>query len=387
MTQGRPAVAASEPGEVEADQATATAILTIDLSALAANYWRLAELCAPAECAAVVKADAYGLGMAACAPALARAGCRTFFVATPAEARDLRGLLPEATIYVFDGLLAGTAPILHAHALRPVLNSVAEIKEWAAFCATAGARLPAAIHIDTGMNRLGLSGAEVEALSDAQDVWQAFELTLVISHLACADEPEHPKSEAQRRSFEALRRKLPQARASLANSGGILLGPAYHLDLVRPGIALYGGKPSQADITPFAPVVHLTGRILQVRDVAAGESMGYGASQTLKRASRIAVLAVGYADGLFRALSADDNREGMSVFLGPHPAPILGRVSMDLITVDVTGIPAPLAARGAFVELIGQNIATHQLAAHAGTIDYEILTSLGPRASRRYIGG
>ncbi|MGB6968705.1 MAG: alanine racemase, partial [Methyloceanibacter sp.] len=141
MTQGRPAVAASEPGEVEADQATATAILTIDLSALAANYWRLAELCAPAECAAVVKADAYGLGMAACAPALARAGCRTFFVATPAEARDLRDLLPEATIYVFDGLLAGTAPILHAHALRPVLNSVAEIKEWAAFCATAGARL------------------------------------------------------------------------------------------------------------------------------------------------------------------------------------------------------------------------------------------------------
>ncbi|MGB3020583.1 MAG: alanine racemase C-terminal domain-containing protein, partial [Methyloceanibacter sp.] len=140
-------------------------------------------------------------------------------------------------------------------------------------------------------------------------------------------------------------------------------------------------------ITPFAPVVHLTGRILQVRDVAASESVGYGASRTLKRASRIAVLAVGYADGLFRALSADDNREGMSVFLGPHPAPILGRVSMDLITVDVTGIPAPLAARGAFVELIGQNIATHQLAAHAGTIDYEILTSLGPRASRRYIGG
>ncbi|MGB6426812.1 MAG: alanine racemase [Methyloceanibacter sp.] len=387
MTQGRPAVAASEPGEVEADQATATAILTIDLSALTANYRRLAELCAPAECAAVVKADAYGLGMAACAPALARAGCRTFFVATPAEARDLRGLLPEATIYVFDGLLAGTAPILHAHALRPVLNSVAEIKEWAAFCATAGARLPAAIHIDTGMNRLGLSSTEVEALSDAQDVWRAFELTLVISHLACADEPEHPKSEAQRRSFEALRRKLPQALASLANSGGILLGPAYHLDLVRPGIALYGGKPSQADITPFAPVVQLTGRILRVRDVAAGESVGYGASRTLKRVSRIAVLAVGYADGLFRALSADDNREGMSVFLGPHPAPILGRVSMDLITVDVTGIPPHLACRGAFVELIGENIATHQLAAHAGTIDYEVLTSLGPRASRRYIGG
>jgi alanine racemase len=378
--------AAAQPGDVGDLEASATAILTIDLSALAANYHRLAALSAPAECAAVVKADAYGLGVAACAPALARAGCKTFFVATLAEAMELRALLPQAVIYVFDGLLPGTAPVFHAYGLRPVLNSTEEIWEWAAFCTGTGISLPAAIHIDTGMNRLGLSGAEAEALA-AGDHAGAFELALVMSHLACADDPEHPKSEAQRLAFDALRGVLPETRASLANSGGILLGEAFHYDLVRPGIALYGGKPQAKGPNPFARVVHLAGRILQLREVAAGESIGYGASRTLKRASRIAVVAVGYADGLFRALSVGDDEEGMSVYLGPHPAPILGRVSMDLITIDVTGLPEDLARRGAFVELIGDNIAPHEFAAHARTIDYEVLTSLGARATRRYIGG
>jgi alanine racemase len=379
--------AASEPGAGANREATATAILTIDLSALVANYRRLAALSAPAECGAVVKADAYGLGMAACAPALAQAGCKTFFVATIAEAVDLRALLPEVTIYVFDGLLPGTHPIFQAYGLRPVLNSAEEIAEWAAFCSATGARLPAAVHIDTGMNRLGLSRAEVEAVATATHPLGAFELALVMSHLACADEPEHPKSAAQRLAFEALRRLLPEALASLANSGGILLGPAYHYDLVRPGIALYGGKAQVNDPNHFARVVHLAGRILQVRDVPAGESVGYGARRTLKRPSRIAVVAVGYADGLFRALSVDDERPGMSVYIESHPAPLLGRVSMDLITVDVTGIPPDVARRGALVELIGDNIAPHEFAAHAGTIDYEVLTSLGARALRRYIGG
>jgi alanine racemase len=327
------------------------------------------------------------LGVAACAPALARAGCKTFFVATLAEAIELRALLPQAVIYLFDGLLPGTAPVFRAYGLRPVLNSAEEIREWAAFCTGTGISLPAAIHIDTGMNRLGLSRAEVEALA-AGDHAGAFELALVMSHLACADEPEHPKSAAQRRAFDALRALLPAGTpASLANSGGILLGPAYHYDLVRPGIALYGGKPQAKGPNPFARVVHLAGRILQLREVPAGESIGYGASRTLRRASRIGVVAVGYADGLFRALSVSDDEEGMSVYLGPHPAPILGRVSMDLITIDVTGLPEDLARRGAFVELIGDNIAPHEFAAHAGTIDYEVLTSLGARATRRYIGG
>jgi alanine racemase len=365
----RPDSPAAQPlGDVGDLEAGATAILTIDLSSLVDNYRRLVALSAPAECAAVVKADAYGLGMAACAPALARAGCKTFFVATLAEAIELRALLPQAVIYLFDGLLPGTPPVFHAHDLRPVLNSADEIDEWAAFCSATGVKLPAAIHIDTGMNRLGLSRAEVEALAAAEDTLGAFDLALVMSHLACADEPEHPKSKAQRLAFDALRGLLPRMRASLANSGGILLGAPFHYDLVRPGIALYGGKPQAKGPNPFARVVHLAGRILQLRDVPAGESIGYG-------------------DGLFRALSVGDGEAGMSVYVGPHPAPILGRVSMDLITIDVTGLPEGLARRGAFVELIGDQIAAHELAAHAGTIDYEVLTSLGARATRRYIGG
>jgi alanine racemase len=387
VTGARPPSAAKDLGEAEANERIAPAVLTIDLDALIANYRRLRGLSSPAECAAVVKADAYGLGMAAVAPALARAGCKTFFVATLSEAKDLRALLRNATIYVFDGLLEGTAPFYREHALRPVLNSPEEIMEWAEFATAARARLPAAVHIDSGMNRLGLAPSEIAALARKDEIFKAFELALVTSHLACADEPQHPKNVAQRQSFEILRAKLPKALASLANSAGILLGPAYHYDIVRPGIALYGGRARRPGGNPFASVLRLAARILQVRDVAEGETVGYGATRTLKRASRIAVLSVGYADGLFRALSAGDDQEGLRVYLGAHPAPILGRVSMDLITVDVTGLPEHVARRGAWVELIGPNVAAHELALHAGTIDYEVMTNLGARAARRYIGG
>jgi alanine racemase len=347
----------------------------------------LRDLAAPAECAAVVKADAYGLGMAAVAPALARAGCKTFFVATLGEAEELRALLASATIYVLAGLQPDTAPVYRQFDLRPVLNSADEIEEWAAFSKSARAMLPAAIHIDSGMNRLGLSAAEVEAVAGAKNSWNAFELALVMSHLACSDEPEHAKNEVQRKAFDALRAKLPKAAASLANSAGILLGRAYHYDLVRPGIALYGGKASHAAANRFARVVQLAGRVLQVRDVPPGETVGYGATRTLKRPSRVATLAVGYADGVFRALSVADNGQGLHVHFGSHPAPLIGRVSMDLITVDVTDVPRELARRGAWVELIGTHVAAHEFAAHAGTIDYEVLTNLGTRAARRYTGG
>jgi alanine racemase len=347
----------------------------------------LRDLSAPAECAAVVKANAYGLGMAAVAPALARAGCKTFFVATLGEAEELRALLAGATIYVLAGLQQDTAAVYHRFELRPVLNSTDEIEEWAAFSKAARARLPAAIHIDSGMNRLGLSAAEIEAVAGAKNSWNAFELTLVMSHLACSDEPEHAKNEVQKKTFDALRARLPKAAASLANSAGILLGPAYHYDLVRPGIALYGGKASRAAAGRFARVVQLAGRVLQVRDVPPGETVGYGATRTLKRPSRVAVLSVGYADGVFRALSVADNREGLQVHFGSHPAPLIGRVSMDLITVDVTDVPHELARRGAWVELIGTRVAAHEFASHASTIDYEVLTNLGARAVRRYLGG
>jgi len=347
----------------------------------------LRELGAPAECTAVVKADAYGLGMAEIAPALARAGCETFFVATLGEAAELRALLADATIYVFGGLLKDTAFVYREFGLRPVLNSADEIEEWAAFCSAARTKLPAAIHIDSGMNRLGLSAAEVASLAGAKTLLSAFELALVMSHLACSDEPEHPKNEAQRKTFDTLRAKLPKAPASLANSAGILLGQAYHYDLVRPGIALYGGRARRTGANRFAPVVELAGRILQVRDVPAGETVGYGATRALNRPSRIAVLAVGYADGFFRSLSVADGKQGLQVYLGDHPAPLLGRVSMDLVTVDVTDVPAALARRGAWVELIGKHVPADALAAHAGTIDYEVLTNLGARATRRYTGG
>jgi alanine racemase len=335
----------------------------------------------------VVKADAYGLGMAAVASALARTGCKTFFVATLGEAEELRGLLADATIYVLAGLLEGSAPVYRQLGLRPVLNSADEIEEWAAFSKSARAKLPAAIHIDSGMNRLGLSSAEVKSIEGTKSLWSAFDLTLVMSHLACADEPDHPQNEAQRKTFDALRAKLPRAPASLANSSGILLGSAYHHDLVRPGIGLYGGRTCRTGANPFAPVVQLFARILQVRDVPAGETVGYSATRALTRPSRIATLAVGYADGFFRSLSVADGKQGLQVYLGATPAPLLGRVSMDLITVDVTDVPPDLANRSAWVELIGKHLPADELAVHAGTIDYEVLTNLGTRAVRRYLGG
>jgi alanine racemase len=369
------------------DEASASAILTIDLGALVANWRRLREISHKAECAAVVKADAYGLGMEQAASALSRAGCRTFFVATINEAVSLRAILSDATIYVLGGLLADTAPLFQLHNLRPVLNSEAEVKEWAEYCAVSGQPLPAAIHIDSGMNRLGLSASEVEAIASVPSLWKLFELSLIMSHLACADEAGHPKNERQRKLFDALRAKLPGAPASLANSAGILLGRQHHYDLVRPGIAIYGGRPQQTGDNPFQPAVTLFGRILQVRDVVSGETIGYGATRTLKRPTRIAVVSVGYADGIFRALSTRDDEEGLSVFIGGHAAPIFGRVSMDLITVDVTTIPGDVAHRGEWVELIGPNVSAQAMAHHAGTIDYEILTNLGTRALRRYIDG
>jgi alanine racemase len=369
------------------DEASASAILTIDLGALVANWLRLREMSQRAECAAVVKADAYGLGMEQAASALSRAGCKTFFVATIAEAGSLRALLPDATIYVLGGLLTNTAPLFQLHNLRPVLNSEAEVKEWAEYCAASGQPLPAAIHIDSGMNRLGLSALEVDAIAPVASLWKMFELSLIMSHLACSDEVGHPKNERQRKIFDALRAKLPSAPASLANSAGILLGRQHHYDMVRPGIAIYGGRPQQTGDNPFQPAVTLFGRILQVRDVVSGETIGYGATRTLKRPTRIAVVAVGYADGIFRALSTRDDKEGLSVFIGGHAAPILGRVSMDLITVDVTTIPGDIARRGEWVELIGPNVSAQAMAHHAGTIDYEILTNLGTRALRRYIDG
>jgi alanine racemase len=361
----------------------ARAVLTIDLAALRANWNALNRASGAAECAGVIKADAYGLGIDEIAGALAAEGCNTFFVATLAEARIVRLAHPAARIFVLDGLLPGAAAYYTGLDLCPCLSSLDEVREWAAWCDATGRRLRAALHIDTGMHRLGLPGDEVEQLAGPErGLFERFELSLVMCHLACADEPDHPMNRRQLALFEQRRAKLPRAPASLANSGGVFLGPEYHFDLVRPGIALYGGRALEGQPNPMRWVVRLQARILQIRKVAAGEPIGYGATFQATRDSRVATLACGYADGFLRALSSPTGRPGPVGHIGEQPVPVVGRVSMDLIALDVTDIPG--AARGDWVELFGPNVPVDEVADHADTIGYELLTGLGRRYARRY---
>ena len=363
--------------------ARAGAILTIDLDAVADNYRHLCAELGAAACAAVVKADAYGLGMARVAPALARAGARTFFVAQLEEATALRAMFPvEVEIYVLNGLGAGPVAEFQAGRVHPVLNSLGEIDAWAAAARAAGRALPAAVHIDTGISRLGLPDDELEALAADRGRLAGIDLRYLVSHLACADRPEHPLNAEQLRRFRAARARLPDAPASLANSSGIFLGADYHLDLARPGVALYGVNPTPGQPNPMRQVVRLQGKILQVREIDASRTVGYGATHRAAGPTRIATVAVGYADGYLRSLS---NRG--SAWLGDRRVPVVGRVSMDLITLDVTGASAEAARPGAFVDLIGADLSTDEVAEAAGTIGYEILTSLGRRYHRVYRGG
>ena len=358
--------------------------MEIDLDALKRNYRALDTVAAKAECAGVVKADGYGIGAAAAAQALAEAGCKTFFVATLNEALQLRKIMPQAILYTLNGLPPGSAPQFVENQIRPVLNSLPEIEEWAHYCADQGIKAPAGLQIDTGMRRLGLEPGDVDVLASYPVIFEAFELTLVMSHLACADTPEHPQNEKQLALFNRLRAKLPQAPASLANSAGILLGPRYHLDLVRPGIALYGGRPINHGENPMKPVVSVTAPIAQVRAVKAGERVGYGADYTLKRDGLIATVLVGYADGFSRALGCSDTEPGALAYIDGLLAPVIGRISMDLLTIDVTDIPDSLVYRGAMVELIGPHVGIDEIAERSGTIAYEVLTSLGSRYHRIY---
>jgi alanine racemase len=359
--------------------------LTIDLGALRANWRDLARRAGPAECAAVVKADAYGIGIEAAVPALAGAGCRTFFVALPWEARRVRAVAPGATIYVLGGLTEGAEPALHDCNLRPVLGSLPEIGRWAAFCRDVGTALPAAIHIDTGMNRLGLSEDEIAAIAGQRDMLGAFRISLVMSHLACADTPDHPLNGEQLSRFDALRARLPEAPASLANSGATLLGAPFLFDLVRPGIALYGGRAVNGRTNPMRQVAGAEARVIQIRSARAGDRVGYGAAQSLNRDSRLAILSAGYADGYMRSAGASDERTGATVYFGRHPAPLVGRVSMDLIAADVTDIPDDQVFPGCYAEILGNRFTVDDLADSAGTIGYEILTGLGRRFHRVYV--
>ena len=363
---------------------SARAVLTVDLTALRANWARLNQASGRAECAGVIKADAYGLGLGPIAKALTNEGCKTFFVASLDEGRAAREVQPGATVYVLDGLLPGAEPHYAGFDLRPVLGSLAEVRDWAAYSRARGRKLPAAIHIDTGINRLGMPDYEVDKLAAEPSLLESFDLTLVMSHLACADVPDSPVNALQRERFETLRAKLPPAPASLANSGGLFLGPAYHFDLVRPGIALYGGRAHEGKPNPMQTVVRLAAKILQVRDLTPGDAIGYGATFRVSRPSRIATIAVGYADGFLRALSVATGEAGPVGFIGDYPVPIVGRVSMDFITVDVTDVPPELTRRGAWVEVMGDRVTVDDLTDRAGTIGYELLSRLGPRVYRVY---
>lgn len=363
----------------------ARAVLTINLAALRDNWSALAHVSGAAECAGVIKANAYGLGLRQITEALIAGGCKTFFVATLSEARVVRETHPGAKIYVLDGLLPCASAYYAGFDLRPCLSSLAEVREWAAYCGAIGRRLRAAVHVDTGLNRLGLTAAEVIELAGAErGLFDQFEMALLMSHLACADEPENLMNTTQRMRFNAIRGLFPSAPASLANSGGTFLGPDFHYDLVRPGIALYGGRALEGRPNPMRWVVKFQARILQVREVCAGERIGYGASFTTERPSRIATVACGYADGFLRALSGPSGTPGPVGFIGDYPVPVVGRVSMDLITVDVTDVPENQAVRGAWVEVLGSRTTIDDLTDRAGTIGYELLTRLGQRVQRTY---
>ena len=363
------------------------ATLTINLDALAANYRTLTGRLSGARCAGVVKADAYGLGVQRAAPVLARAGCTAFFIATLDEGIALRKILPpdrtgEPDIFVLNGPYDGAQGEFLAHDLIPVLNSPGQMAVWRELARSVGTRLAAALHLDTGMARLGLGPDEVDAVAADPSAYEGIDLVLVMSHLACADEPEHPLNRAQLDRFNAFRAKLPAAPASLANSSGIFLGADFHFDLARPGVALYGANPCPGRPNPMAEVVHLQGKIIQVRAVDSPMTVGYGAMHSVARPGRLATVPVGYGDGWPRALS---NR-GFA-YVGDMRVPVVGRVSMDLMTLDVTDLPSHLAQPGTVVDLIGGPAAIDDVADAADTVAYEILTRLGHRYERVYIGG
>ncbi len=364
------------------DAARAGAILTIDLGAIADNYRLLCRRLGGVACAGTVKADAYGLGAAAVAPALWAAGCRSFFVATLDEGLDLRAALPESEIFVLNGLVRGAAADYAGHTLLPVLNSLEEIAAWSAAASAGSAALPAAIHLDSGMSRLGLAPAELDRLVAEPERLAGIAATLVMSHLACPDEPEHPQNPLQLATFQrALARFRPAgSRRSFASSSAVFLAPEYHFDLARPGAALYGLRPTRKAPNPLRQVVRLQGKILQLRDVDTGTPVGYGASHRFARPARLATVGAGYADGYLRSLSNRGN-----AVAGGRRVPVVGRVSMDLITLDVSDVPAHELKPGDLVDLIGPDNPVDELADKAGTIGYEILTSLGRRYARSYV--
>ena len=350
-------------------------ILEIDLNAIVANRRALMAMTSRAKVGAVLKANAYGLGVAPIAKRLAGDGCQTFFVATPDEALALRAILPDQRIFVLNGPSRGAEPELANARIIPVLNNPAQLASWRHLAVDWQRKLKAGIQIDTGMCRLGFDRSDL-----AQVDLEGINLSLVMSHLAVADEPLHPLNARQRRDFQERRKLLPPAPASLAASAGTLMGKDFHFDLLRPGIALYGVQPVPDHQIELLPVVRLLAPVLQVHHVEAEGTVGYGATQAVGAGMSVATLPIGYADGLLRAAGT-----GIDVKVAGKKVPVIGRISMDLITVDVSKLDRPVEA-GATVEILAGAGALERVAAAAGTIPYELLVRLGSRIERRYIG-
>jgi len=365
---------------------SAPGLLTIDLAALADNWRSLARRAAPGRCAAVVKANAYGIGLDRAAPALWAAGARTFFVAHLGEGIAARRLLPEnAEIYVLNGLEAGADPADYVeHRLKPAIGSPEELERWSAFAARKGRPLPSALHLDTGMRRLGFDS--LDSLTGAMAAHgAACGADLLMSHFVSSEVPDDPLNGLQIARFEAARAAFPHLPASFANSSGIFLAARPIHDLARPGYALYGGNPTPGRPNPMQPVVTLAVAAQQTRWIEAGESCGYNAQWTAKRRTRLATLAVGYADGLPRGAGATDARPGAEVAIAGRHCPLVGRVSMDLVIADVTDLPDDAVRPGTSAELFGAEVEIDDFAARSGTIGYQVLTSLGARYRRSYV--
>jgi alanine racemase len=368
--------ASSEPQDAN----QAGAILSIDLGAIRENYRILRSRLTRGRCAAVVKANGYGLGAARVARALMEDGCDTFFVAHVAEGIELeRSIGWDVEIYVLNGVPPG-AEEQCAGGLVPVLNSTEQLDAWRAAARRLGNALPAALQIDSGMSRLGLAPSEVDAIAADPVSLDGIDLKLVMSHLACADEPDSPANSLQLRNFEALRAKLPPAPASLANSSAVFLGGGFHFDLARPGAALYGVNPAPGKPNPMRQVVGLAAKVIQTRTLEEGAGVGYGHSYRAAGGLSVATISLGYADGWPRHAASRAFHDGV-------PLPFAGRVSMDSVVLDISALPPGTLSAGDTVELIGTHQTVDDVAAQAGTIGYEILTGLGSRFHRIYQGG
>lgn len=353
-------------------------VVEIDLDALVDNYRLLRALGPGAEIAGVVKCDAYGLGAGQVGRTLAAAGCSTFFVAYPDEGAALRNALPAgdpARIFVFNGPDPESLRVFETAGLTPILNTMDQANLWA----RAGGGAPCALHLDTGMNRLGLPPSDLNRVA----ALTGLNVELFMSHLACSSDPAHSENARQRAQFLAHAGRFPGAALSLAASGGALIGPDYHFDLIRPGAALYGVSPFDAPEPRLKPVARLTAPVLQIRRASKGEAVGYSASAALSRDSTLATVLLGYGDGVHRSASPGPPRPSTCAMLGGKRCPILGRVSMDLIVLDATECEA--LAIGDRAEFFGPSLPIEEAAQAWGTIGYELLTSLGPRVQRRYV--